>query len=349
MDGAIQIKEGPIVDIKSFIDARLRPYLPYSLPLLRRCQFHVSQKHTSSNGEVWCADASTDNSGKGITAYDTTRWIAAHIDLTNAGQTQVWVFASWEKEFSPIENAHNAAKASPDYPVFEALFEALRNRMRQDHIPKLAHTPPQQWQRLKDAGKRVSEPYSRSKVVFGTVAQTLWPHLEAMNGQTVTRTDMSYYKYIICSRRPSLLALAEPPTGFHFEPMRKDHLQNMLDRTDIPRSMETIQQLPNIALYNENDAPVAWCLLSKDASIGSLHTEPEYRRKGLAELTARRMMAEQVRLFDNDFIPEYDSEVMIWSHADVSDSNIPSQRVLEKLGGQKLWRCAWIEVDIGEN
>lgn len=352
MDRHIDIRPSSVIDIESFIAARLRPCLPYSLPLLRRCQFHIDQRSISSadaDAELWFADAVVNESGENSTARDETRWIAAHIDLRNAGQTQVWLFASWEKEFSPIQDAYNAVKASPDFPIFEALFEALRTRLRQHHVPKLGQTPPQQWQRLKDAGKRVSEPYSRSKVLFGTAAQTLWPHLEAKDGQAVTRTDMSYYKYIICSRRPSLLALSEPPTGFHFEPMRKDHLQTMIDRTDIPRSIETIQQLPSVALYNESEVPVAWCLLSKDASIGSLHTEPEYRQKGLAELTARRIMAEQVRLFDDKSTVESESELVIWSHADVSDSNIPSQRVMEKIGGKRMWRCGWIEVDVGEH
>lgn len=290
-----------------------------------------------------------DVSGQNRVEGQDNRWIAAHIDLSNAGQTQVWVFASWETEFSKSEKPANAAKTSSDFPIFEALFEALRNRLRRHHVPGLSEAPPQQWQRLKDSGKRVSEPYSRSKVLFGTVADTLWPHLEEAPNQTISRTDMSYFKYIIASHRPSLLALADPPAGLHFQPMRKEHLQTMIDRTNIPRSLETIQQLPNIGLYDENDTPIAWCLLSKDASIGSLHTEPEYRRKGLAELTARRLMVEQVKLFDNDPIEEVDPKAVIWSHADVSDANIPSQRVMEKIGGERMWRSGWIEVDIAEH
>lgn len=336
-----KIEEFSVSDIDGFIAKRLRPRLPYSLPLLRRCQFNARNKEAAPNAEIWAAEA------VGMTDEDDT-FLAAHVDLSNAGQTQVWTFASWETEFSRVEGCSETIRASANLPVYEALFGALRERIRTYHIPRLDKTPPQQWQRLKDAGKRVSEPYSRSKVLFGTAAETLWPHLETTAEQTVSRTDMSYFKYIIASTKSATDVLAEPPNGFHFEPMRKQHLQTMIDRTNIPRSMETIQQLPSIALYDQKDIPVAWGLLSKDASIGSLHTESDHRRKGLAELTARRLMAEQVKLFDNDPIEAVDTEAVIWSHADVSDENIPSQRVMEKVGGKKMWRCAWIEVDIGE-
>ena len=87
----------------------LQSYLPYSLPLYRRLQFHLrhpnppfaqvfdafsplsplSQEQLSS--EQWLSHASKQES-----VTDQIPWLCSHIDLSAAGQTQVWTFANWE-------------------------------------------------------------------------------------------------------------------------------------------------------------------------------------------------------------------------------------------------------------
>jgi hypothetical protein len=87
----------------------LQSYLPYSLPLYRRLQFHLrhpnppfaqvfdafsplsplSQERLSS--EQWLSHASKQES-----ATEQIPWLCSHIDLSAAGQTQVWTFANWE-------------------------------------------------------------------------------------------------------------------------------------------------------------------------------------------------------------------------------------------------------------
>ncbi|KAK5944102.1 hypothetical protein PMZ80_003383 [Knufia obscura] len=350
----LSTKVHTIQDGREFTKQFLRPCLPCSLPLLRRCQFHLKQQPLTPDAEiclVTCSAGSNmqDAEASNHEAVNTSNdpWLAAHIDLSNSGQTQIWTFASWEPEFSQHPNPAAAVQASPQYPVYQTLFQALFQHLRKNHISKIGDSPPEQWQRLKAEGKIVSEPFSKSKVLFGTIAECLWPFLQR---DRISREDRPYLKYIVSSEAQHE-PIQAPPT-LHFAKMEEQHLQTMIDRTNIPRTLETLRQLPSIGLFDEDNRPVAWGLLGKDASLSSLHTEPEYRRRGLAERVARRLLTEQRQFYvdaDSANLSYEDrSGGIVYAHADVSDSNLASRKVMEKIGGEVMWRVAWIEIDLGE-
>ncbi|KAK5099851.1 hypothetical protein LTS08_005566 [Lithohypha guttulata] len=340
-----------IRDVDAFLNQFLVPHLPWSLPLLERCQFHRKHKQSAPNAEIWFAATSEAQS------HSESTWIATYIDLTNSGETQIWIFALWESEFSTRANPRLAIQESPKFPIYQQLIEALFRHLKQNHIPNLSHNPPPQWLRLKAEGKIVSEPFSRSKVLFGTIAECNWPFLDEYErkdpNSAISRADRSYLKYIVSSK-PDSLPPRNIPETLHFAPMQDRHLQTIVDRTNIPRTLETLKQLPNVGIFDRANTPVAWGLLDKDGSLSSLHTEPEYRRRGLAALVARRLIAAQTSLFDEaprNHETSKDTTILpqtIYSHADVSDKNVASQKVMENVGGKAMWRTAWIEIDIGE-
>ena len=361
----LSIEVDTIQDDGEFIQDFLKPYLPYSLPLLRRCQFHAKQKRPTPGAELCLATCSINEDAVGADAeiaisssqendlLDNPPWLAAHIDLSNSGQTQIWTFSSWEHEFGKEPDPVAAVQRSSQYLAYQKLFEALFRHIRREHIAKLGDQPPEQWQRLKAEGKIVSEPFSKSKVLFGTISECLWPFLDALRTDggdpAISRESRPYLKYIFSSKEHD--ATMSPPEGLHFAPVPEQHLQTIIDRTDIPRTIETIRQLPNIGLFDSNNRPVAWGLLSKDASLSSLHTEPEHRRQGLAERVARRLLAEQEKFYQDaeDAASLSDSnatDAVVYGHADVSDSNVASRKVMEKVGGEVMWRTAWIEIDL---
>ena len=103
----------------------LNQHLPHSIPLCRRLQFHrrrrLQQPDKVRNAKVWLGVVTTNsrtvNSEPAVTSVPqaqsavdidewlgsgpqliTTRdaWLAAYVDLSDPGQTQVWVFANWE-------------------------------------------------------------------------------------------------------------------------------------------------------------------------------------------------------------------------------------------------------------
>ena len=368
MDSSLQaahlgVQVDTIPDDAKFIQDFLEPCLPYSLPLLRRCQSHTKQKHLTPSAEVClitCSTISDTNSPKARNSissnheteiFDKRPWLAAYIDLTNSGQTQIWTFASWEVDFGKESNPAKAVLASPGYPAYKILFDTLLRRIQTEHISKLSHDPPEQWQRLKLEGKRISEPFSRSKILFGTIAECLWPFLSHCH---IAREDKSYLKYIVTSQTQAHHEPTTPP-NLHFAKIPEQHLQTIIDRTDIPRTIESIRQLPNIGLFDEHNVPVAWGFLSNDGSISSLHTEPEYRGRGLAELVARQLILEQKVFYPDtengtgDSLPSDSvAEAVIYSDANVSVGNLASRRVMEKIGGEVMWKVAWVEIDLGE-
>ncbi len=100
--------------------SKLESHLPYTIPLLRRIQFHLHHR-ISSTARVFVAavvggtygevrpsassdDVATNGDVGGLDAWLAETqpreqpWIAAHIDLANAGQTAVWVYGSWEHD-----------------------------------------------------------------------------------------------------------------------------------------------------------------------------------------------------------------------------------------------------------
>lgn len=340
-----------------FVKETLKPQLPYSLPLYRRCQYHATRSSRAPHAEIWMVTAG-DQSSPGLLSQqgeptanqrDRHHWLAAYIDLSNSGQTQVWTFASWEADLGASADPASAVRELHDYPIFAGLFNALFSHIRKKHVPKLSQDPPAEWQKLKDSGKIVSLPFSRSKVLFGTLAECHWFFLDdypTTGGQGVSRADKGYLKHIFRSEASSLVS-GSPPDTLYFAPMEEKHLQIILDRTNIPRTIETVRQLHRVGLFNEDKVPIAWGMLSKDGSISSLHTEPEYRGKGLAEVVSRRLFADQLQIFMDDTDPGA-VDTVVYCHADVSAANHASTRVMEKLGGKVMWKVAWIEVELGE-
>ncbi|EXJ81553.1 hypothetical protein A1O1_07617 [Capronia coronata CBS 617.96] len=241
-------------------------------------------------------------------------WIAAHIDLAHYGSTQVWVFASWEcpppslstSTTSPLSSSSssNALATTPDHererntqsqretadriveddnegsddddPRHGALMIALYRYIYHDLVPRMSTEPGEDWLELKRTGKSLTIPYSRNKILFGTINTKL---LRWVPGQARTRIDAGYLKYIFAidpdledsdhhgkdssrederngapvddssnSSNSSDKYRALPP-GYTFGPMQSAHLQAVLDRSVVPRTLATLQQFPSLGVF----------------------------------------------------------------------------------------------------
>ncbi|KAI1626070.1 hypothetical protein EDD37DRAFT_329883 [Exophiala viscosa] len=325
---------------------KLEPLLPYSIPLVRRIQFHLDHP-ISKTARIYVAVADTGVTGTTTgtveggswldewlhdattTTDSASPWVAAHIDLINYGQTQGWVFGSWE---------HPSNHDPDNHTIYKALMDQLYTYIYTVLIPEMSTEPPEDWLLLKRTGKRITEPFSRVKVLFGTLGDKLW---EYFYEKARSRTDPGYYKYIFTPENKATQPDDDSfplPEGYRFGEMQPHDLQAVLDRTDIPRTLHTLSQYVSVSLlYGDNPTPIGWGFLGKDASISSLHTEPEHRGKGLAACLSRELFKRQGRAFAGQ---------QSWGHADVSKENVPSRRVMEKLGGQPMWMVMWCEMDL---
>ncbi|KIW58433.1 hypothetical protein PV05_02954 [Exophiala xenobiotica] len=405
-DGQYHINSGVLSPTQiPNLQQKLDDLLPYSLPVTRRIEYHlghpisptarifvaaaavpadgdddgdvqINGDHVHSNqplplpgtsshppDERWLESWLLSNTSSSSAA--SRPWLAAHIDLINYGQTQVWLFASWEV---PSLFRNDSDTVTGGGGLYKSLMHELFNYIHTVLVPTMPLEPSDEWLDLKRTGKTLTTPYSRSKILFGTVGEKLW---ELFPPQARARTDPGYLKYVFSPAKEnenvdeakaeaslakarlaataadndndntSLLLL---PAEYKFGEMRSSDLQIVLDRSTIPRTLSTLRQYVSVAIFSRDDdtdpRPVAWGFLGKDASLSSLHTEPAHRGKGLAVCLARELLQRQTRAFQED------KRGMGWAHADVSQDNIPSRRVMEKLGGRPMWMVMWTEVDL---
>jgi GNAT superfamily N-acetyltransferase len=329
--------------------------MPYSIPLARRIQFHQSQPSSTARVFVAVAVANEDKDVDVDTWLESPLdppqsqshshshpWIAAHIDLAPYGQTQVWVFASWE--YQPTTTTGNDSGNVAERKR-KGLMTHLFQYIYTDLIPDMPLTPGPDWLELQRTGKYLTTPYSRSKILFGTVSDRLWAYFP---DHARARTDAGYLKYIFSPDVTATIgAGSRMVDGYSFGQMGPADLQTVLDRSSIPRTLETLGQYVSVALLcQDSPVPVGWGFLGKDASISSLHTEPAHRGRGLAVALSGELLRRQGTVFGGRKEGEGDGEGAGWAHADVSEGNTASRRVMEKLGGVPMWLVMWTELDL---
>jgi ribosomal protein S18 acetylase RimI-like enzyme len=133
----------------------------------------------------------------------------------------------------------------------------------------------------------------------------------------------------------------ELPNGLRWGRMREQDLVTVKARTWIPRSTNTLLSLKSVGVFEEqSDKPVAWTFSGLDGSLTTLHTEPEYRGKGIAKAVAAKIMREWVPELANDDAGN------AWAHADVYLGNTQSENVCRSLGGQGVWKDYWVRIDL---
>ena len=129
-------------------------------------------------------------------------------------------------------------------------------------------------------------------------------------------------------------------------------------RTQIPRQDRTLEKLPSLAVYPQHDmsttpAPIAWTFLGLDASLTTLHVEPEYRGLGLAKSLGSKLMKDDMQVYwkhNPESIDGGDGSYTkdTYGHADVAVDNDASQGVCKSLGGKCHFLVYWIRVDVSK-
>lgn len=160
-----------------------------------------------------------------------------------------------------------------------------------------------------------------------------------------------YLKFLF--KTSHLPANVDAPEGFRWGKVRHQDFALVRSRTSIPRQDRTLALLPSLALFpatkegekEEDISPVAWSFLGPDASLSSLHCEPEFRGKGFAKVLARKLFREG-GFGDEAKDTEEEIDSGRWAHADVALDNVSSQAVCKGLGGEGAWNVVWIRVDL---
>jgi GNAT superfamily N-acetyltransferase len=140
-----------------------------------------------------------------------------------------------------------------------------------------------------------------------------------------------------------LPSVKELPKGLRWGEMRERDLPIVQARTSIPRATRTLMSLKSKGVFEKSeDRAVAWTFLGLDGSLTTLHTEPEWRGKGIAKAVATGLIRE--------YAPglAVDGEGNAWSHADVYVGNAQSESVCKSLGGKVMWEHYWVRIDLSK-
>jgi hypothetical protein len=134
----------------------------------------------------------------------------------------------------------------------------------------------------------------------------------------------------------------ELPEGLRWGEMREQDLPTVQSRTSIPRATRTLLSMKSLGVFEEeSDRAVAWTFIGLDGSLTTLHTEPEYRGKGIAKAVAAKIISENASGL------AVDDDGNAWSHADVYVDNVQSESVCRSLGGKAMWKHFWVRIDLG--
>lgn len=327
-----QLHTYELTSIPSLLSA-LKQHLPTCLPLYRRLQFG----HFTPGSRIYCSlepleAADLDHNDTGTQKP----WLAAYVDRTRRPETEIFCFGSWESGEETLDNkelraqACNLVKAlvkeaqscgldSSEVYTSSSMFD---RHMNNSHIALFG---------------AVHERTAHLMVEIGVVA----------DGFPVGR-EIANNKWVFDMRATSMSQEARLPEGLYWGEVQEQHFGLIKSRTQIPRMDRTMRLLPSVAVYPGGSAgdaePVAWAFLGVDASLTTLHVEPEYRGKGLAKAVTAKLWSTCLPVFLN---PEGHEETLseTWAHADVLVDNAASNGVSKSLGGKLLYVDYWMRVD----
>lgn len=278
-------------------------------------------------------------------------WAAAYYDRSMRPETELWIFASGEipdhskDDFcSTCKNAvlslvhyMSTLPVPPLQPEKQPLLEMAKlHEMEHPEIgPGVRYYP--------SSGAYMRHLLLPSVVTLGACHHKVVKILAeaGLVREEFPGPDAELNKFLF--KVSNLPETKEPPEGLRWGDMREQDIATVQARTSIPRAKETLLSLKSVGVFEQStDRTVAWTFLGLDGSLTTLHTEPEYRGKGIAKAVAAKILrayAVEQAVDDNG---------TAWGHADVYVGNVQSEAVCRSLGGEPLWKIYWVRIDVAK-
>ncbi|KAF2663009.1 hypothetical protein K491DRAFT_686168 [Lophiostoma macrostomum CBS 122681] len=335
---ALQVYEHPASS--PVLQKALKQALPWSINLVYRT------KHTNRTPDAHILSTFPED------AQSIPRcWAAAYLDRSMRPETELWLFAS---EMIPGHNDQESSFCSTCGKAVLVLFDHMSTlslpplrpdnepamRLAKQHEKEYPETGPQV-RYPPDPGTYMRHLLTPSVVTLGACHDAIIKICD--NAGLIRREfpghDLPLNKFLF--KVSDLPQTRELPEGLRWGEMREKDIDTVKARTSIPRTTQTLLSLKSVGVFEEHtDTPVAWTFLGLDGSLTTLHTEPQYRGKGIGKAVAAKIF--------RDYAPELavDNEGSAWAHADVYKGNVQSEAVCGSLGGSALWTIFWVRVDL---
>jgi hypothetical protein len=280
-------------------------------------------------------------------------WAVAYLDRSKRPETELWIFAAGEMPHhspSPESFCSGCRKAVLSLLDYMATLPTPPYRSDMQYALDLAN------QHEKDVPFPGPEGmYAPSPGTF--MRHLLLPKVVLLGAGHHRILEICRDTGLVCKEFPGadselskfVFKLSDLPTtkdlpeGLRWGEMREPDIEIVKARTDIPRSTQTLLSLKNVGVFEaDSNNAVAWTFLGLDGSLTTLHTEPEYRGRGIAKAVATRIMRQHAPGL------AVDNEGNAWSHADVYIGNEQSKSVCRSLGGKALWKHFWVRIDFAK-
>ncbi|KAF2442312.1 hypothetical protein P171DRAFT_65461 [Karstenula rhodostoma CBS 690.94] len=330
------------------LQAALTRRLPYSISLSYRIK-HPNRTPDAHILATFPSNTSTDSIPQ--------CWAAAYIDRSMRPETELWIFTTGE-----IPDHH----ASPNKEGNEFCTEckkavlSLIDYMGSLPIPPLhpENEPAMELARQHEKEHPQTGPEARYPPGPGLyMRHLLIPTVVTLGGCHQKVVKILAEAGVLCKEFPGHEAdlnkfwfkvsdLPKPrdlPEELQWGEMREKDLAIVQARTSIPRTTRTLLSLKSVGVFEKaTDEPVAWTFLGLDGSLTTLHTEPEWRGRGIAKAVAVKIFKEHAPGL------AVDAEQNAWAHADVYSGNVQSETVCRSLGGKPSVKILWVRIDIGK-
>ncbi|TKA22997.1 hypothetical protein B0A50_07215 [Salinomyces thailandicus] len=270
----------------------LRSHLPVSLPLYRRLQFgrffstsllftnlNLLKPTTEPRGE---SNGTTDDQ----TQQHPTPWLFAFVDRTCRPETEVWLFGSWEVAPAPpsaTEAWHeidqlvsNLVRACRDLPVPRSLHQDILEAQAAADSTRSSESSGVEGMKARDGSVRFQ---TESVMLWGAIHEATMPVLRRLdvlsdNYQEQAPNHTFVFDVDALPPAPAL------PDGMMWGVIEQEYFGLVRSKSAIPRWERTMASLPSLAIYQDDatkatSAPIAWAFVGLDASLTTLHVEPE--------------------------------------------------------------------------
>lgn len=361
----MEVHEHPATS--SILQRALKSALPYSINLVYRTQHPNQSEHAHILSTI-----------PGSATAVPKCWAAAYIDRSTRPGTELWLFAAGEdpnhtpgqpgnssEQTTTVSEQVGTSSTSGISPTELCPQCKLATLSLLDHMSTLPLPPlhPDELPSL-DLAKQheKAHPESGPGVVYALSPGTymrhlLWPGVVTLGACHHLLVSLCREAGILREEFPGANALLnkflfriedlppvkELPEGLRWGELRPRDLPTVQARTSIPRATRTLLSLKSKGVFEAaTDRAVAWTFLGLDGSLTTLHTEPEWRGKGIARSVAASIIGECAPGL------AVDEQGTAWSHADVYVGNVQSEKVCHGLGGRAMWQHYWVRVDLSK-
>ena len=324
-----------INNAKSF----LKPHLPVSLALYRRLQFGrffaATTILTNLNLETTTNTASATDSP----------WLLVFVDRSCRPETEVWFFGSWETQSQTTIPPEQQA-------VIDDLLTNLVHWMKNLGLPVSIHQALLDAQAAEQLQLEVDHGgFSRSDhgghatdtnvMLWGAVQERTVPMLDRLGFLTRRFKAGLVPNYNFIWDVDAMAPVKDLPSGLRWGELTTENFSLVRSRTQIPRQDRTLAVLPNLGVFTEAGQLVSWAFVGLDASLTTLHVEPEWRGKGLAKAVTTKLFREKMDLFWEDGMERV-------AHGYVIVGNKESEGMCRSLGGKSDWEVYWLRLDLSQ-